>query len=135
MIKPGIDVLLERGLGDLRGAALGLLTGAGGVTSALVPTLTALRTHPDARLVALFGAEHGLRGEAAAGEHVSSGRDAATRLPVHSLYGATREPTDTMLAGLEAIVVDLQDVGLRYYTYPSTVLALLARSLEREHTP
>ena len=56
MIKPGIDVLLERGLGDLRGAALGLLTGASGVTSDLVPTLTALRDHPDARLVALFGA-------------------------------------------------------------------------------
>jgi uncharacterized protein YbbC (DUF1343 family) len=125
MIKPGIDVLLERGLGDLRGAALGLLTGAGGVTSDLVPTRTALGAHPDARLVALFGAEHGLRGAAAAGERVPSGRDAATGLPVHSLYGETREPTDAMLAGLEAIVVDLQDVGLRYYTYPSTVLALL----------
>jgi uncharacterized protein YbbC (DUF1343 family) len=131
VIKPGIDVLLERGLGDLRGAALGLLTGAGGVTSALVPTLTALRTHPDARLVALFGAEHGVRGDAAAGEHVPSGRDAATGLPVHSLYGETREPTDAMLAGLEAIVVDLQDVGLRYYTYPSTVLALLRAAAVR----
>ncbi|HKO25737.1 MAG TPA: DUF1343 domain-containing protein, partial [Chloroflexota bacterium] len=131
MIKPGIDVLLERGLGDLRGAALGLLTGAAGVTSDLVPTLTALRAHPDARLVALFGAEHGLRGEAAAGEHVPSGRDAPTGLPVHSLYGEKREPTDTMLAGLEAIVVDLQDVGLRYYTYPSTVLALLRAAAPR----
>ena len=131
MIKPGIDVLLQRGLGDLHGAALGLLTGAGGVTSDLVPTLTALRAHPEACLVALFGAEHGVRGEAAAGEHVPSRRDAATGLPVHSLYGATREPTDTMLAGLEAIVVDLQDVGLRYYTYPSTVLALLRAAAPR----
>src|SRR2546421_2358052 len=99
MIKPGIDVLLERGLGDLRGAALGLLTGASGVTSALVPTITALQAHPEARLVALFGAEHGVRGAAAPGEHVPSGPDAGTRLPVHSLYCETRGPADSVLAG------------------------------------
>src|SRR5919109_528161 len=99
VIKPGIDMLLQCGLGDLRGAALGLLTGASGVTSDLVPTLTALRAHPDACLVALFGAEHGVRGDAAAGEHVPSGRDAATGLAVHSLYCETRRPTDALLAG------------------------------------
>src|SRR2546421_12395781 len=99
MIKPGIDVLLERGLGDLSGAALGLLTGASGVTSDLVPTITALQAHPEARLVALFGAEHGVRGEAAAGERVPSGRGAATGLPGHSLYGEMREAADAMLAG------------------------------------
>jgi uncharacterized protein YbbC (DUF1343 family) len=131
VVKPGIDVLLQHGLGDLRGAALGLLTGAGGVTADLVPTSTALRAQPDARVVAMFGAEHGVRGEAAAGEHVPSGRDTATGLPVHSLYGETREPTDAMLAGLEAILVDLQDVGLRYYTYPATVLALLRAAAVR----
>ncbi len=131
-VKPGIDMLLERGLGDLDGAAVGLLTGASGVTSTLVPTVTALHAHPGARLISLFGAEHGVRGEAAAGEHVASGRDPQTGLPVHSLYGETREPTDAMLEGLDAIIVDLQDVGLRYYTYPSTVHALLRAAAPRK---
>lgn len=128
---PGIDVLLQRGLDDVRGAALGLLTGASGVTRNLTPTIAALQAHPQARLVALFGAEHGIRGEAPAGEHVAAGRDAATGLPVYSLYGETREPTDEMLEGLEAILVDLQDVGLRYYTYPSTVRAVLYAAARR----
>lgn len=123
-VQPGIDVLLEQGLGDLRDARLGLLTGASGVTARLVPTLTALQASA-ARLVALFGAEHGLRGEAPAGEPIASTRDAATGLPVHSLYGARREPSDEMLAGVEALLVDLQDAGLRYYTYPSTLRAVL----------
>lgn len=124
-VLPGIDVLLEQGPGDLRGARLGLLTGASGVTAGLVPTLTALQAMEGARLTALFGAEHGLRGEAPAGEPVDSGRDAATGLPVYSLYGARREPSDDMLADLDAILVDLQDAGLRYYTYPSTLRAVL----------
>jgi len=125
LVRPGIDVLLERGLGNLRGAALALWTGASGVTANLIPTITALQDCPEARVVALFGAEHGLRGEAAAGEHVDSAVDPVTGLPVYSLYGRLREPTDEMLAGIEAILVDIHDVGLRYYTYPATLHALL----------
>lgn len=124
-VKPGIDVLLDGDSGELRGAALGLLTGASGVTRDLVPTVTALHAHAGLRLCTLFGAEHGLQGAAPAGEHVASSVDAATGLPVYSLYGETREPSDEMLRGLDAVLVDLQDVGLRYYTYPSTMHALL----------
>lgn len=131
-VNTGLDVLLRDGLGDLSGAALGLLTGASGVTADLVPTVTALHAHPQARLQALFGAEHGVRGDAAAGEHVTSGVDSATGLPVYSLYGETREPTDEMLNGLDAILVDLQDAGLRYYTYPATVRALLQAAAGRD---
>jgi uncharacterized protein YbbC (DUF1343 family) len=124
-IKLGIDVLLERQLGEWRGVRLGLLTGASGVTSRIMPTVTALHECPGARLVCLFAAEHGLHGAAAAGESVASSVDPRTGLPVHSLYGETREPTAEMMAGVEAVLVDLQDIGLRYYTYPSTVHALL----------
>jgi len=73
----------------------------------------------------LFAAEHGLRGDAAAGESIPSGIDARTGLPVYSLYGDTREPTAAMLTSIDAVLVDVQDVGLRYYTYPSTLHAML----------
>jgi uncharacterized protein YbbC (DUF1343 family) len=102
-----------------------VLAAPSAVTAALVPTLTALQQLPDVQVVALFAAEHGLRGEAAAGEAVTSAVDPATRLPVHSLYGEQREPTAAMVAGLDAVLVDLQDAGVRYYTYPATVRNLL----------
>ncbi|MEJ7655359.1 MAG: DUF1343 domain-containing protein [Chloroflexia bacterium] len=76
-------------------------------------------------LAALFGPEHGVRGEAQAGDHVGDARDARTGLPVHSLYGATLAPTPEMLEGLEAILFDIQDVGARYATYVSTMAGAL----------
>ncbi len=124
-MKLGIDVLLERQLGEWRGVKVGLLTGASGVTSRLVPTAAALQECPAGRLICLFAAEHGLYGAAAAGEAIPSSDDPWTGLPVHSLYGETREPTAEMMSAVEAVLVDLQDIGLRYYTYPSTVHAVL----------
>jgi uncharacterized protein YbbC (DUF1343 family) len=127
-IRLGIDVLLERQLGEWHGARIGLLTGAAGVTADLVPTILALRECPGARLVCLFSAEHGLYGAAAAGESIASTADPYTGLPVHSLYGKTREPAEETLRALDVVFVDLQDIGLRYYTYPATVHALLRRA-------
>ncbi|MBV9774655.1 MAG: DUF1343 domain-containing protein, partial [Gemmatimonadetes bacterium] len=72
-------------------------------------------------LVALFGPEHGLRGTAAPGEEVASGRDERTGLPVHSLYGATRKPTPEMLRGIDVLVFDMQDIGARPYTFVWTM--------------
>ena len=71
--------------------------------------------------MAIYGPEHGYRGEVEAGEHVQSGQDQVTGLPVHSLYGDNRKPTPAMLAGIEALVFDIQDIGARYYTYVSTM--------------
>jgi uncharacterized protein YbbC (DUF1343 family) len=81
-------------------------------------------------LVRLFAPEHGLAGAAAAGEPVADGRDAATGLPVVSLYGARTKPTAEDLAGLDALVVDLQDAGVRFYTYASTLLLCLEAAAE-----
>ena len=124
-VRPGIDVLIESNLGAWHGARLGLLCGASGVTSRLMSTVAALWRCGEARLVCMFAAEHGLRGDAAAGESIPFGIDAQTGLPVYSLYGDTREPTAAMLASIDAVLVDVQDVGLRYYTYPSTLHAVL----------
>ena len=83
-----------------------------------------------AELRSLFGPEHGVRGEAPAGEHVESTRDAATGLPVYSLYGKTRKPTADMLADLDALVFDIQDIGSRSYTYISTMAAAMEAAAE-----
>lgn len=130
-VLPGIDVLVERGQDALRGRALGVLGGSGAITVDLIPTIAALREQRGLHIVALFGPEHGLRGAAAAGEPVDSGRDPATGLPVYSLYGERQEPSGAMLDGIETLLVDLQDVGLRYYTYASTVRAVLRAAARR----
>jgi uncharacterized protein YbbC (DUF1343 family) len=107
-------------LARLRGGRWGLLTHPAAVNHELTPCLTALQA-AGAPLAALFGPEHGVTGRAAAGEKVASGVDAWSGLPVHSLYGETRRPTAGMLEGLDVFVVDLQDVGTRFYTYAATL--------------
>ena len=86
------------------------------------------------RLVALFSPEHGFRGAADPGEAVASTRDSATGLPIYSLYGRTTAPTDSMLAGIDVLLVDLPDVGARYYTYPATTFEVM-RSAARRRMP
>jgi N-acetylmuramic acid 6-phosphate etherase len=130
-VVPGCDVFIDEAATDLRGQSLAVLAGSGAVTSLLIPTITALRSVKDLRIVALFGAEHGLRGAEPAGKSVGSTRYGGTDLPVYSLYGEQREPTDEMLHGIDTIVVDFQDVGLRYYTYASTVRAVLQAAARR----
>ena len=106
---------------------IGLITNQTGVDASGVSTIDRLARASGVRLVALFAPEHGIRGLAAPGERVSDSLDAATGLPIYSLYGASRAPTASQLARLDALVVDLQDVGARTYTYVSTlVLALRA---------
>jgi N-acetylmuramic acid 6-phosphate etherase len=130
-VLPGIDVLIKRDLANLRGRSLGLLTGAGGITANVIPTISALWEQDGLRLAALFSAEHGLRGTAPAGALIDSSRDTATGLPVYSLYGTHREPTDEMLEGIDTLLVDLQDIGVRYYTYAATVRAVLQVAARR----
>lgn len=131
---PGIEVLLEDPPDLLRGKRIGLVTNPTGVDRELRNNIDLLASHPDLNLVALFGPEHGVRGSAQAGEKVAASVDAATGLPVFSLYGEHREPTPEMLHGVDALLFDIQDVGARFYTYPYT-LAGAMRAARRAGIP
>lgn len=113
----GIDVLEADGFAQLKGKRIGLLTHPAGVDRRGVPTVEVLNHAPGVKLVALFGPEHGIYGDAPAAVPIGNTIDKKTGLPVYSLYGATRKPTKTMLKGIDALVVDLQDIGSRSYTY------------------
>ncbi len=128
-VRTGLEELLARP-GGLRGRRLGLVANPTSVTSALVHASQALRSSRAFRLAALFGPEHGIWANAQDLVEVEDGRDPHTGLPVHSLYGRTRVPTREMLAGLEAMVFDVQDVGSRYYTFIYTMLHVLQACAE-----
>jgi len=130
----GVEVLLEERADLLRGKRVGLVTNATGLDSQLRSDVDRFAGHPGFQLVALFGPEHGVRGDVQAGDPVASSRDAATGLPVHSLYGEHREPTPAMLAGIDVLVFDIQDAGARFYTYPYT-LAGVMRAAKRAGIP
>lgn len=104
----------------LRRGRVGLVTNPSAVTAELTPAADALLA-AGCRLAALFGPEHGVRGDAPDGRPVGSGTDRHTGLPCHSLYGESRRPAPEMLRGLDALVVDIQDVGARFYTFESTL--------------
>jgi uncharacterized protein YbbC (DUF1343 family) len=126
-VLPGIDVLLRDSIHLVRGKRLGLITNQSGVDAQGVSTIDRLARIPDARLVALFAPEHGMRGAAAPGAPVSDTVDARTGLPIYSLYGDSRAPSPLQLDALDVLLVDLQDAGARPYTYVSTtVLAMRA---------
>lgn len=127
VVKPGIEVLRERGFEGLKGKRVGLVTNPSGVDRQLKSTIDILFEAPDVNLVALFGPEHGVRGDVYAGGKITDGNDPVTGLPVYSLYGSTRKPTDRMMQGLDVIVYDIQDVGSRSYTFIST-LGLVMRA-------
>ena len=115
----GVDVLAAEGFARLQGLRVGLVTHRAGVNGAGQRTADVLARAPGVKLVKLFGPEHGIDGVAKADAAVGHAKDARTGLPVYSLYGATRRPSPEMLAGLDAIVIDFQDVGARSYTYVS----------------
>jgi uncharacterized protein YbbC (DUF1343 family) len=129
-VLPGVDVLLRERKGLLAGKRLGLITNATGRARDGRATIDVLFGEKDWRLVALFSPEHGIRGDAEAGQSVDASIDLTTGLPVFSLYGDTTRPTDTMLRGLDMLVYDIQDVGARVYTYISTLLETLRASAE-----
>lgn len=121
VVKPGIEVLRDRGFDILIGKRVGLVTNPSGVDRYLESTIDILYNAPGVELVALYGPEHGVRGDVYAGGKVSDTKDVATGLPVYSLYGATRKPTPEMLKGVDVMVYDIQDVGVRSYTFISTL--------------
>ncbi|MFH0992420.1 MAG: DUF1343 domain-containing protein [bacterium] len=120
-VKPGIDVLRARGFDLLKGKRVGLITNPTGISSDFESTIDILNNAEDVKLVALFGPEHGVRGDIEAGRIVEGYNDAETGLPVYSLYGRTRKPTVDMLHGIDVLVYDIQDIGVRSYTYISSM--------------
>ncbi len=117
----GDDVLVRDAAAQLHGRRVGIVTNRTGVLSSGEPLIDALHRDGRVDVRALFGPEHGIRGSAGAGETVASATDERTGLPVYSLYGATRRPTAEMLAGIDVLLFDIQDVGARPYTYVSTM--------------
>ena len=120
-VMTGVEVLREEGFAQLRGKRVGLVTNPSGVDRNLNSTIDILYNAPEVKLVALFGPEHGVRGDVYAGGKVSDSVDSVTGLPVYSLYGSTRKPTPEMLEGIDVMVYDIQDVGVRSYTFISTL--------------
>ena len=120
-VKTGVGVLRDSGFKGLEGKRVGLVTNPSGVDSHLKSTIDILHEAPEVNLVALYGPEHGVRGNAYAGDKVADSRDPKTGLPVYSLYGANRKPTPQMLEGIDVMVYDIQDVGVRSYTFISTL--------------
>ncbi len=120
-VKLGIDVLKERGFDILQGKNVGLITNPTGISADLQSTVDILFNAPGVKLVALYGPEHGIRGDIDAGREVNGFTDPRTGLPVYSLYGRTRRPTQEMLQGVDVLVYDIQDIGVRSYTYISTM--------------
>jgi uncharacterized protein YbbC (DUF1343 family) len=119
-IETGIDVLEAQHFAPLRGKRVGLITNQTGVDANGRRTIDALAKGEGVKLVAIFSPEHGI----AASEDsavVSNATDTATGLPIYSLYGETRRPTDAVLQGIDALVFDIQDVGVRFYTYVTTM--------------
>jgi uncharacterized protein YbbC (DUF1343 family) len=123
-VRTGLELLLDRPE-PVRGLRLGLVVNPSSITPDLEHASVALSARRGVRLLALFGPEHGIAADAQDLVEVGHSRDRETGLPVHSLYGETRVPTPAMLAGLDAMVFDVQDVGSRYYTFIYTMLHVM----------
>ena len=120
-VTTGLEHLIEMNFEPIKGKRVGLITNATGVDATLRSTIDILHESPEVDLVALYGPEHGVRGDYAAGDKVESYTDPSTGIPVFSLYGATRKPNPEMLNQVEVLVYDIQDIGVRSYTYISTM--------------
>lgn len=129
-VRLGIDELARGNFAPLAGKRIGLITNPSGVAGDLRPTTDILHGAPNVQLVALFGPEHGVRGDIYAGEKVADARDSVTGLPMLSLYGKTRKPTREMLEGLDVLVYDVQDIGSRSYTFISTLALAMEAAAE-----
>jgi len=118
-VQTGLDVLEAQKFAPLRGKHIGVITNHTGLDSQGRSTVDALSHATGLQVVALFSPEHGLAGRN--DENVASSKDPSTGLPVYSLYGETRRPTEEMLKGIDALVFDVQDAGVRFYTYTATM--------------
>jgi len=128
-VQMGIDVLEAEKFAPLRGKHVGLITNHTGVDFQGKPTIDVLAHASGVQLVALFSPEHGIAGHS--DEKVASTKDASTGLPIYSLYGDHLRPTDAMLDGVDTLVFDVQDAGVRFYTYASTMAYCMEEAAKR----
>lgn len=126
----GVDVLASRNFDLLRGKRVGLITNHTSLTGHGERTRTAFQRALGSNFTALYAPEHGIDGHIGAGIHVATRRDSVTGLTVYSLYGPTRKPTPAMLAPIDVLVFDLQDIGCRSYTYISTMIVAMEAAAE-----
>ena len=126
----GVDRLAEGLPKPLQGKRVGLITNHTGRDRNGTPTIDLLGARKDMKLVALFGPEHGIRGVSMG--RVNDDKDEKTGLPVYSLFGAINKPTDAMLANVDALVFDIQDVGVRQYTYLSTMALAMQAAAQKK---
>ena len=120
-VKTGVEVLRDGGFRELQGKRVGLVTNPSGVDSNLKSTVDIINEAPGVKLVALYGPEHGVRGNAHAGDAVSDAVDPKTGVKTYSLYGKTHKPTPEMLKDIDVLVYDIQDIGCRSYTFYATM--------------
>jgi uncharacterized protein YbbC (DUF1343 family) len=134
-VRPGVEVFLSDVPAQIRGKRVGLITNHAGIDRAGTSEIDLVAAHGDLKLVALFAAEHGIRGNAAAGEKIADDRDAGTGVPIFSLYMAEdRGPTPEMLRDVDVLVYDLPEVGGRTWTYVST-MALSMQAAAKKKIP
>lgn len=131
-VKTGIEVLRDRGFEGLIGKRVGILTNPSGIDSQFNSTIDIIAAQPGIKLVALYGPEHGVRGDAYAGAAVTDEKDPATGVQVFSVYGKYREPSAEMLKGVDVVVYDIQDVATRSYTFISS-LGLMMRACAKNN--
>lgn len=129
-VLTGIEVLADRDFDLLRGKRVGLVTNPTGVDGSLRSTIDILHEHVN--LTALFGPEHGVRGDYSAGDHVGDQVDKKTGIPVFSLYGSNRKPGREALELVDVLVYDIQDIGARSYTYISTMGLVMEAAAEMD---
>ncbi|MFL2848182.1 MAG: DUF1343 domain-containing protein [Coraliomargaritaceae bacterium] len=128
----GIDVLEANRFSVLKGKRVGILTHPAGVNRKGISTIDLLRRSRHLKVVALFGPEHGIYGDEKANQPIDDRIDAKTNLPIYSLYGRYRKPQPDMLANIDTLVIDLQDIGVRSYTYVSCMLYAMEACFEND---
>ncbi len=133
-VRVGADLLLAKEQSLITGKRVGLITNHTALLADGRHLADAIAALPDVKLVALFGPEHGVRGDAADGATIGNGVDPKTGAPVYSLYGRINKPTDEMLKGVDVLLYDIQDVGVRFYTFESTLILGMEAAAEH-HIP
>ncbi|MXV60489.1 DUF1343 domain-containing protein [Natronorubrum sp. JWXQ-INN-674] len=134
MVRVGIETVVETELAAIEGDRIGLITNPSGVDSDLNPTIDRLYNHDEVELIRLFGPEHGIRGNEQAGVKVADSVDERTGLPVTSLYGDNRRLQPDMVADLDTVIYDMQDIGCRFYTLIYTLAYALEGVSETDTT-
>jgi uncharacterized protein YbbC (DUF1343 family) len=131
-VLTGLDSAELDGFSLLAGKRVGIITNQTGVDRAGRSAVDVLFAAPKLRLTAIFSPEHGFRGTAADGEVIGNSTDPVTGLPIYSLYGSVHRPTSAMLAGVDVLVFDIQDVGARFYTYLTTMALCMEEAAKRK---